>query len=151
MCTEQEVRCTGCSESSTSIFICPKLKKWQLKHTKFVSHRLCPEYRLCRPRKQSTLAHFECPVVSDSFRLRVKFLEHLRLAHFAMNLFLANADSLIIRVIRRSESNTTSTNLLCGTMVKNIPLRRGHTLHMRGICRTRIMPVGVCDRNGTRG
>ncbi|KAF7858591.1 hypothetical protein EAF04_009191 [Stromatinia cepivora] len=71
MCVEQEVRCTGCGESSTSIFICPKLKKWQLKHTKIVSHRLCPEFRKSRLRKQNSFGHFDCPTRNGRERIEL--------------------------------------------------------------------------------
>lgn len=68
MCVEQEVRCTGCNESSTSVYICSKLKRWQRNHKKIVSHRRCGEFSISRPRKQTSLAHMDCPIVSKNLQ-----------------------------------------------------------------------------------
>ncbi|KAA8575393.1 hypothetical protein MFRU_002g01120 [Monilinia fructicola] len=62
MCVEQEVRCTGCNESSTSVYICTRLKRWQKNHKKIRSHRFCREFSISRPRRQSSLGHIDCPI-----------------------------------------------------------------------------------------
>ncbi|TGO43906.1 hypothetical protein BCON_0740g00030 [Botryotinia convoluta] len=69
MCVEQEVRCTGCNKSSTSVYICGRFKKWQGNHKKIVSHRRCGEFSISRPRKQTSLAHVDCPILSNGMRL----------------------------------------------------------------------------------
>ncbi|TGO84147.1 hypothetical protein BPOR_0543g00020 [Botrytis porri] len=63
MCVEQEVRCTGCNESSTSVYICSRFKRWQRNHKKIVSHRRCGEFSISRPRKQTSFAHVDCPML----------------------------------------------------------------------------------------
>ncbi|CAD6457402.1 1b978178-7ef3-4d20-9879-565ba129d60c [Sclerotinia trifoliorum] len=62
MCVEQEVRCTGCNESSTSVYICSRLKRWQRSHKKIISHRRCGDFSISLPRKQTSLAHMDCPI-----------------------------------------------------------------------------------------
>ncbi|KAF7902245.1 hypothetical protein EAF00_002148 [Botryotinia globosa] len=73
MCVEQEVRCTGCNASSTSVYICSRLKRWQRNHKKIVSHRRCGEFSISLPRKQTSLAHVDCPIQSGQEHEQIEY------------------------------------------------------------------------------